>query len=146
MKPTMYFDGGCPFCSREVAHYRRLDRTNRVSWVDISRAPEALALHGISYDAAMERLHATDEEGRLVCGVPAFVAVWRQLPGYRHLARVVVALGLVPLLDQAYGRFASWRLKRRCKAGVCSAGRTGSKLHSPHASVAPSNEPPSCDG
>ena len=31
----MFYDGGCPLCSREVAHYRRLDRRNNVSWVDI---------------------------------------------------------------------------------------------------------------
>lgn len=119
MKPAMYYDGGCPLCRREVDHYRRLDRLDRVRWVDISREPEALGALGIDLATAMKRLHATDEDGRLVSGVTAFAAIWRQLPGYRHLARIVSALGLVPLLDRAYSRFAAWRFRRQCAAGTC---------------------------
>ncbi len=119
MKTTMFFDGGCPLCSREVAHYRRLDRSGRIHWVDITNQPETLLEYGIAYGAAMERLHALDEHGQVVSGVPAFVAVWRQLPGYRHLAGAVEGLSLVPVLDWLYRRFASWRLKRRCRDGAC---------------------------
>jgi predicted DCC family thiol-disulfide oxidoreductase YuxK len=123
MKTTMFFDGGCPLCSREVAHYRRLDRGSRILWVDITDHPETLSEYGIAYGTAMERLHALDEDGQVVSGVPAFVAVWRQLPGYRHLARVVEGLGVVPVLDWLYTRFASWRLKRRCRDGACDLPR-----------------------
>ncbi|MFT6308343.1 MAG: putative DCC family thiol-disulfide oxidoreductase YuxK, partial [Halioglobus sp.] len=31
----MFYDGACPLCSREVAHYRRIDTNNNVSWLDI---------------------------------------------------------------------------------------------------------------
>ena len=119
MQTTMFFDGGCPLCSREVAHYRRLDRGERICWVDITNQRETLSEYGIDYAAAMKRLHALDEHGRVVSGVPAFVAVWRQLPGYRHLARAVEALGMVPVMDWIYVRLASWRLKRRCRYGAC---------------------------
>lgn len=123
MKTTMFFDGGCPLCRREVAHYRRLDRGDRIRWVDITSQPGTLSKYGIAYGTAMERLHALDEDGQIVSGVPAFVAVWRQLPGYRHLARVVEGLRLVPLLDWLYTRFASWRHKRRCRDGACGLPR-----------------------
>ena len=79
----MFFDGRCPLCSREVAHYRALDRRDRIRWVDISREPEALVELGIDRSVAMQRLHAVDETGRVVRGMTALVAVWRQLPGYR---------------------------------------------------------------
>ena len=123
MKTTMFFDGGRPLCSREVAHYRRLDRGGRIHWVDITDQPEALSEYGIAHGTAMERLHALDEDGQVVSGVPAFVAIWRQLPVYRHFARVVEGLGLVPVLDWLYTRFASWRLKRRCRDGACDLPR-----------------------
>lgn len=121
MQPAMYYDGSCPLCRREVAHYRRLDRDQRVRWVDISREPEALAPLGVDLTTAMRRLHATDEYGRLVSGVPAFLAIWRALPAYRHLARAVTALGLTPLLDWGYNRFADWRFRRQCGAGACAS-------------------------
>lgn len=120
MKTTMFYDGGCPLCRREVEHYRRIDRARRVDWVDITRQPDRLEAAGLGPDAAMSRLHAFDREGRLVVGVSAFVAVWHALPYYRHLARAVEALRLVGVLDWLYEPFAKWRLRRRCREGVCT--------------------------
>jgi predicted DCC family thiol-disulfide oxidoreductase YuxK len=117
----MFFDGGCPLCRREVAHYRRLDRSGRIDWVDISREPDALAPLGVTLPEAMARLHVQDRHGALLTGVPAFAAVWAELPGYRHLARVVRSLGLVSLLDRAYTGFARRRYARRCAEGFCAA-------------------------
>jgi predicted DCC family thiol-disulfide oxidoreductase YuxK len=116
----MFYDGSCPLCSREVAHYRRLDQEHRVDWVDISREPERLDPHGIGYETAMQRLHALDSEGRVRSGVSAFVEIWHQLPRYRYLALGVERMGLTPLLDRLYGRFAAWRLRRRCDTGTCA--------------------------
>ncbi|WP_295542945.1 thiol-disulfide oxidoreductase DCC family protein [uncultured Thiohalocapsa sp.] len=116
---TTFYDGGCPLCSKEIAHYRRLDRAGRVRWVDITRDTHALAAVGLDQATAMRRLHVCDATGQLVQGVPAFVAIWRQLPGYRLLARVVTALRLTGVLDAAYRRFADWRFERRCRDGSC---------------------------
>ncbi len=120
-RTRMFYDGGCPLCRREVAHYRRLDPTGRVDWVDISRDPETLAALGITLEQAMARLHVQDRRGRLLTGVAAFAAVWDELPGYRHLARLVRALGLVPVLDRAYAGFARRRYAQRCAEGFCAA-------------------------
>ena len=120
MKAMMFFDGGCPLCRREVAHYRSLDRRKRVDWIDISCEADLLSTHGIDPDAAMRRLYALDEWGRVVSGVSAFVAVWRQLPVYRHLAWFVERFGLVPFLDRLYVCFAAWRFRRRCGNMACT--------------------------
>lgn len=117
---TTFYDGGCPLCSKEIAHYRRIDRAGRVRWVDITTAPEALAAAGLDQATAMRRLHVQDTDGRLLQGVPAFVAIWRQLPGYRRLAGLVQGLRLTGPLDLAYGRFADWRFRRRCAEGTCA--------------------------
>jgi predicted DCC family thiol-disulfide oxidoreductase YuxK len=117
---TMFYDGGCPLCRREVAHYRRLDKSGRVRWVDIDRDPAAMTAYGVAPESAMRRLHALDERGRLVSGVRAFLAVWRQLPFYRSLAWVVERLRLISPLDWAYARFADWRFRRRCGTSACS--------------------------
>jgi predicted DCC family thiol-disulfide oxidoreductase YuxK len=120
-RPAVYFDGGCPMCRREIAHYQRLDGAGKIRWLDIHREPGIVAEVGVNWEAAMQRLHVRSGSGELHTGVPAFVEIWRELPRYRWLARGVTAIpGLIPLLDFAYGRFARWRWRRRCAEGVCA--------------------------
>jgi predicted DCC family thiol-disulfide oxidoreductase YuxK len=122
-KLTTFFDGGCPLCRREIAHYQRLDRHGAIRWVDIVNDQGALAAVGLDRNTAMRRLHVAEPNGQMRTGVPAFVAIWRRLPGYRHLATLVETLGLVRPLDWAYGHFADWRIKRRCNDGACTLER-----------------------
>lgn len=35
-RPVAFYDGGCGLCRREIAHYRAIDRDNRIEWVDIN--------------------------------------------------------------------------------------------------------------
>ena len=73
---TLFWDGGCPLCRKEIAYYKWLDaEQRRVDWVNIDAQPEALAPHGVEVDAAMAKIHGLDKNGALVVGVPAFLAV-----------------------------------------------------------------------
>jgi len=110
---TMFYDGGCPVCRREVNHYRRLDRARIVRWIDISVPGDRLETFGLSHESAMARLHVLDQEGQMQTGAAAFVALWSALPYYRWLARFIRSSGLVPLLERLYAPFARWRLCRR---------------------------------
>jgi len=113
---TMFFDGACSLCQREVAHYRRLDNQDNINWVDISTSPDELNEHGIDYNTAMSRLHVLDKHGRMHSGVEAFLTLWSALPYYRWLAIVIQKLRITPVLELAYQRFAKWRLARQ---GTC---------------------------
>jgi predicted DCC family thiol-disulfide oxidoreductase YuxK len=118
---TMYFDGGCPLCRREVAHYRRLDRDGRVRWLDINTHSAELVAEGITLDEALARLHVRDRNGELRTGAAGFVVLWAELPYLRGLAQVVRALRLLPVLELAYRPFARWRLRhRRCTGDGCA--------------------------
>lgn len=113
---TMFYDGACSLCQREVSHYRKLDQQNNINWVDISTSADQLYEHGIDYSAAMSRLHVLDEHGQIHSGVKAFLTVWSALPYYRWLAIVIQKLRITPVLELAYQRFAKWRLARQ---GTC---------------------------
>ena len=117
--PLVLFDGGCPMCRREIAHYRRLEGSDRLAWVDIARTPDIEQRFGVSHAAAMAHLHVRDAAGEWQVGAHGFVEIWGHLRGYRWLGRAVRLLHLTPLLDHAYHRFARWRLKRRCGGGTC---------------------------
>lgn len=118
-KPILFFDGACPLCSREVAHYRRMDRQSRVEWVELNSHRARLLAFGIDPQQALARIHAITPQGQVVSGVQAFVTVWRELPYYRVLAAVARWNWLMRMLDRAYDRFAAWRLRRRCAQGAC---------------------------
>lgn len=40
VKPLVFYDGSCSLCRSETAHYRRIDRENRLDRVNISRETE----------------------------------------------------------------------------------------------------------
>lgn len=113
MKTAMFYDGGCPLCSREVAHYRRIDTRQAVDWIDIFSDPESLEAHSIEYESAMKHLHVRTPQGEIVRGAYAFHELWKALPGYRYLAKVTSLPGVLPLLDKVYDRFAERRFKKR---------------------------------
>ena len=121
-RPMVFYDGGCPLCRREIAHYRHLDRHGRLCWVDICAQPDVLAHYGITWKSAMQRLHVRDVDGRMLTGAYAFAALWQRLPYYRWLATLVSLPGMLLLLDKAYSGFAHWRWKRRCDA-MCRIDR-----------------------
>ncbi len=123
-RPVVFFDGGCPLCRREIAHYRRMDKAARLHWVDAASAAGTLAAHGLALETAMAELHVLDRTGQWQRGIDAFMVIWNHLPGYRWLARLVSVLGLRHPLGFAYRHFAAWRYRRRCDTGSCATANT----------------------
>ena len=116
-RPVVLYDGGCPLCRREIAHYQRLDQQHRIDWLDIVAEPARLDEFGIAMTDAMQVLHVRDIEGRWHRGVAGFKVIWRELPGWRWLGKLVQLLHLTPLLDWGYRHFAARRFRARCADG-----------------------------
>ena len=119
--PTVFFDGSCPLCRREIAHYRRSRHADRFAWVDLSCDQATLEVHGLSRQKAMERLHVLDASGNWQIGAWAFAELWSHLPGYRVLASLLRHTGLLPPLDRLYNVFARQRSRRRSTFTACSS-------------------------
>lgn len=112
-KPTVYFDGACPVCRREIAVYQRGAGADAVCWVDASACPPDALGGDLPRDQALARLHLRQADGRLVHGAAAFLAMWQALPQHPRLARLAHLLDrpwIVHLLDVAYTAFL--RLRR----------------------------------
>lgn len=112
-KPTVYFDGACPVCRREIAVYQRGAGAEAVCWVDASACPPDALGQDLPRDQALARLHLRQADGRLVQGAAAFLAMWAALPQHPRLARLARMLDRPPLvrpLDLAYSAFL--RLRR----------------------------------
>lgn len=100
---TVWHDGACPLCRREIALMRRLDRRGRIDFVDASE-PGAAAACPIDRAELLARFHAM-EDGRLLSGAAAFAAMWRAIPLLRPIGLAARHPFVVYWLERAYRRF-----------------------------------------
>lgn len=102
---TVWFDGDCPLCRREIALMRRLDRSQAISFVDAAGGPGGCPVYPQEF---LARFHAM-ENGRLVSGAEAFAAMWRAIPLLRPLGLLCRNRVVLALLERAYLRFLAIR-------------------------------------
>ena len=84
--------------------YQKLPARIQLSWVDVSN-PGYHPPPGITTTQLMQRFHASTDSGELLSGAKAFAYVWAQLPGWRHLARITLVPGMVPVMETLYRTF-----------------------------------------
>jgi predicted DCC family thiol-disulfide oxidoreductase YuxK len=106
---TVYFDGMCPVCSREIATYRQLRGGDGIEWVDASRCDATQLSAGLDRAGALKRLHVQSADGTLLSGAAAFVEIWRHLPAFAWIARFCANRYALAVLDFAYDRFLLMR-------------------------------------
>ena len=109
---TVFYDGKCGLCSKEIDYYRVVAPSKVFNWQDVTETQEVLKAHGIGLSDALRLLHAVDGEGNVHIGVDAFLLIWRQLSGWRWLARLVSLPIVCSLAGLCYTLFANWRFKR----------------------------------
>jgi len=124
---TVFFDNDCLICRREVRFCKRLDKDQRINWVDLRSQRPLAADMGIDFAAAMELLHVLDADGKLHVGLAGHRVMWAYLPGYRHLAALLDRHPrLVRFGDHWYRLFTRLRpgafKSRGCEADVCEGG------------------------
>lgn len=105
---TVWFDGGCPVCRREIAWMRRLDWHRRIEFVDLVDADAAHC--PLDRGELLARFHAR-EDGRLLSGAAAFAVMWRAIPLFWPLGQLARLPAVLTLLERAYVRFL--RVRRR---------------------------------
>ncbi|WP_269615841.1 thiol-disulfide oxidoreductase DCC family protein [Prochlorococcus marinus] len=110
-KLTIFFDGGCPLCKREVDFLQSRNQKGYISFIDINTSDFYLDLrYGITYKQAMERIHALKSDGSVIKDIKVF-----------QEAYTLIGLGWIyaptkfPIFDKfiefIYGIWAKYRLK-----------------------------------
>ncbi len=137
---TLYFDGDCPLCAREIKLLRRRASEERLQLVDMSEAGfEAQAL-GFSHEQMQASLHARFADGRWVKGLDATLWAWRAA-GLGAWAAPLTWRATRPLLSVAYRVFCRLRPhlnwlphpdgSQRCKDDVCAVPESRSSTKKP---------------
>ena len=104
-KLTVYYDGGCPLCIKEISFYKRKDIGNNISWVDVTHSDEQTLGPGLDKEIALKRFHARSSSGELYSGSRAFTEVWLNLPGFHALGKLSSTRFLGGALEYLYRGF-----------------------------------------
>lgn len=114
---TVFYDGACPLCVREIGLLRRLDKRDRIQFTDIS-PPEADEFCPLDRQKMLARFHAQKQDGTIVDGAEAFTEAYAQVPWLGWIAPI----GRFPptrwMINMAYAVFLKlrptlqWAVKR----------------------------------
>ncbi len=123
---TVFFDGACPICNREIALMRRLDRHRRLIFCDFSRPDYDPASMAISPTELGRIIHARWGDGTVITGVDVFRAMWEAV-GLGFLARLSRLSLVEPLVLNSYAWFARNRVRltgrsHTCVGDACKSG------------------------
>jgi predicted DCC family thiol-disulfide oxidoreductase YuxK len=103
---TVWYDGACPLCRREIALMRRLDWRGAIVFIDVATAPVPSC--PIDRASLLARFHA-EEDGVVHDGAAAFAAMWRAIPLLRPLGLAARNPAVLRLVERAYRLFLRLR-------------------------------------
>jgi len=109
-KVTLYFDGDCPLCEKEVSILKSITANDKVVYEDISENEFDTEKHGKDCSILMAEIHAKDENGNWLIGMDAFRAVYAHTP-YKRLFALTKLPIVKNIFDFAYSVFAKNRLR-----------------------------------
>ncbi|CAN5726939.1 DUF393 domain-containing protein [soil metagenome] len=106
---TVYFDGACPVCSKEIATYQQWNGAERIEWIDASScSPQELGGQ-LERVQALAKLHVRDANGQLTSGAAAFVVLWSHFPALAWLTPLLSKPPMIYCLDHMYRLFLKLR-------------------------------------
>ena len=107
-RTTVFFDGSCPLCTREIEFMRARDRDGRLNFEDVT-GPGSVLPEGRTREEALARFHVRSSDGTVRDGADAFVHMWRELPALRPLAALARVPGVTWVLERLYRQFLKVR-------------------------------------
>ena len=133
---TLYYDGDCPLCAREIRLLRQHASTQRLLLVDICAPDFDSSELGVSLAAMHEQLHARWADGQWLLGLDASLWSW-QAAGLGTWVAPLRWRPLRPLLEWGYRLFCRLRphlarLPHPDGAARCRAGQACPTQRPPH--------------
>lgn len=127
---SIFYDGTCPLCVKEIGALRVLNREQKLAFLDIEGEGFSEQFPDIDLKAARQILHGLKKDGSLIYGLDVSHAAWHLVePGkVRAYLFSITRWPLIrPIADHAYLFFARNRYrisflftgKSRCENGNC---------------------------
>lgn len=110
MALTIFYDGLCPLCAKEMNYLKRNNKNGALKFVDITHEDFSKYYPELDFKALNERIHAMQDNGKMLIGLDALHKAW-QLIGKGWL----YAPSRLPVIrwiaDRVYVMFARHRYR-----------------------------------
>lgn len=109
---TVYYDGACPLCQREISLYQGMEGADAIRWHDVSNT--GTGADDLATQDAMARFHVRRADGTLVSGARGFFEVMKTIPKLAWLGHALSVPPIPWIAEGAYRLFLPMRplLKR----------------------------------
>ena len=98
LAPVALCHRACPVCEAEISHYQAYceQRAIAITWTDISAGKDAPILDRLNLDRedVKRRMTVLSPDGTVYRGIDAFLVLWRAMPRYNGLARLISFPGI----------------------------------------------------
>ncbi len=127
---TLYYDGKCPFCTREMTRLASWNKAGQLAFVDIAQPGFDPTPLGRNMDELNREMHSVTSDGKVLAGIDSMLAAY-PLAGRGALVWPLRVPLLRPLLASMYRLFARHRYTMSrwlgykampCADGVCGVG------------------------
>ncbi|MCL5974609.1 MAG: DUF393 domain-containing protein [Gammaproteobacteria bacterium] len=105
---TIFFDGHCPLCNKEIALLKRLDTRQKLHFEDIHAIDFVYRYPYIDVVAADRRLHGQLANGQIITGLDVTAKAWG-LVGHHKWLQILRWPVIRWFADLAYLVFARFR-------------------------------------
>lgn len=105
----VYYDGLCVVCSSEINHYKKMNGSENIDFIDITSSDFRADVEGLDPQKVHEELHAKDAFGQLHVGVDAFILIWASIDKLKWLSKAAQKNLVKKILQANYSLFVKIR-------------------------------------
>ena len=112
----VYFNNSCKICKTEIDLYKK-ENIEEIDWIDITNNDSAELETSKDKKQLLRRLHVKDGD-KIIQGAAAFLVVWKKIPKYRILYRILklpIIFNLFSLFYEAIAFFLYLKNKKQLK-------------------------------
>ena len=112
----VYFNNSCKICKTEIDLYKK-ENIQEIDWIDITNNDSAELETSKDKKQLLRRLHVKDGD-KIIQGAAAFLVVWKKIPKYRILYRILklpIIFNLFSLFYEVIAFFLYLKNKKQLK-------------------------------
>ena len=112
----VYFNNSCKICKTEIDLYKK-ENIEEIDWIDITNNNSAELETSKDKKELLRRLHVKDGD-KIIQGAAAFLVVWKKIPKYRILYRILklpIIFNLFSLFYEVIAFFLYLKNKKQLK-------------------------------